>query len=698
MNSTYGEIELGLHRAQPETYDVELRVTDPGSESEIAPIRGQARISTEDLSFTWNDSAQYAKLLTEQTFQDKAIREWYGRNKATFDSRGVMLRLRLLIGTSAPELHSLRWELLLDPESMQPLATTERILFSRFMVSRDWRVVKLRPKAKLKALIAVSAPEDADDRGLAPVDAAGEIARARAGLGSIESAAIGSKDQPLTINRLIDALRQGVDILYLACHGTIPKGQEPYLIFQNDVGEATPVTASSFAGRISELQDAPRLIVLASCESAGRPDGAASGSGAPVAQVALAPRLADAGVPAVLAMQGKVSIETVKQSMPVFFRELAIDGQIDRAMAVARGNVRDRRDNWMPALFLRLKNGRIWYEPGFGGERTNEFEKWKSICSQIGKGQFIPILGPELAEDVFGGTRELAIKLAEKHAFPLATYERMDLAKVTQYISTNQDRTYVQDAVQNQFRRQLSERLARVDNSDGKSLPDLATEQCRKNPSHPFSILPELNASIYLTASYETMLFRSLKAAGKEPEEVVASWRGVEVPKRPHPKFEEPTPDHPWVYHIFGRFGMPDSLVLTEDDFFDYLIATSRLDLLPPRLIGPLMQSSLLFLGFRLDDWRFRVLFRMIVTRPGTETMKNLSHVGVQVNPDEHDLADVERARKYMERYFRGKDTPAEISIYWGSVTEFLEQLKHHLAEADAETVLAARAGQDDWL
>jgi hypothetical protein len=110
------------------------------------------------------------------------------------------------------------------------------------------------------------------------------------------------------------------------------------------------------------------------------------------------------------------------------------------------------------------------------------------------------------------------------------------------------------------------------------------------------------------------------------------------------------------------------------------------------------MQSSLLFLGFRLDDWRFRVLFRMIVTRPGTETMKNLSHVGVQVNPDEHDLADVERARKYMERYFRGKDTPAEISIYWGSVSEFLKELKQHLAETSTEAVLAAHAAQDDWL
>jgi hypothetical protein len=35
----YGEIEIGLHRSQPETYEVELRVTDPGTDAEVAPAR-----------------------------------------------------------------------------------------------------------------------------------------------------------------------------------------------------------------------------------------------------------------------------------------------------------------------------------------------------------------------------------------------------------------------------------------------------------------------------------------------------------------------------------------------------------------------------------------------------------------------------------------------------------------------------------
>jgi hypothetical protein len=155
----------------------------------------------------------------------------------------------------------------------------------------------------------------------------------------------------------------------------------------------------------------------------------------------------------------------------------------------------------------------------------------------------------------------------------------------------------------------------------------------------------------------------------------------------------------PWVYHVFGLFGKPDTMVLTEDDFFDYLIATSRLDLLLPTLVGRMMQSSLLFLGFRLDDWRFRVLFRMIVTRQGTETLKALSHVGVQVNPDEQSFADVERARKYMESYFQGGQDAPDISIYWGSAAEFLKELNQRLAETQQEApAVVAAGGNDDWL
>ena len=130
-------------------------------------------------------------------------------------------------------------------------------------------------------------------------------------------------------------------------------------------------------------------MVLVSCHSAG--DGQQiEASQRTTVQATLAGRLADAGVPAVLAMQGRISVKTVEQMMPTFFTELLRDGQIDRALAVARAKVRGRDDAWMPALFTRLKAGRIWYTPGFAGDQD---EVWRKVLKPVNKGKIVPILG-----------------------------------------------------------------------------------------------------------------------------------------------------------------------------------------------------------------------------------------------------------------------------------------------------------------
>ena len=76
----------------------------------------------------------------------------------------------------------------------------------------------------------------------------------------------------------------------------------------------------------------------------------------------LGPRLASIGVPAVIAMQGDISIDTADVFAHKLFEELGRNGVIDRAVAVARGAVRNRPDWWKPVLFLSLDSGRLWAE------------------------------------------------------------------------------------------------------------------------------------------------------------------------------------------------------------------------------------------------------------------------------------------------------------------------------------------------
>jgi hypothetical protein len=163
---------------------------------------------------------------------------------------------------------------------------------------------------------------------------------------------------------LIEAIRVDIDVLYLVSRGKLGhRSGVPALILQDEAGGARAVASEQLALRIGELQRGPRLVVLASCQSAGDGEQVDAAERTAV-QATLAARLADAGVPAVIAMQGFVSMHTVEEMMPVLFAELLRDGRIDRALAVARRKVCDHTDWWMPALYSRLVEGQLWHVPG----------------------------------------------------------------------------------------------------------------------------------------------------------------------------------------------------------------------------------------------------------------------------------------------------------------------------------------------
>jgi hypothetical protein len=106
---------------------------------------------------------------------------------------------------------------------------------------------------------------------------------------------------------------------------------------------------------VAGLAVRPRLVILAACQSA-------SSSDRPGASlIALGPRLALAGVGAVLAMHDTISVDTIVAGMPILFDELRQHGIVDRAVAAMRNVLATRGDDWwQPVLYLRLQDGRIW--------------------------------------------------------------------------------------------------------------------------------------------------------------------------------------------------------------------------------------------------------------------------------------------------------------------------------------------------
>jgi len=369
----YANLEIALHRGTATSYVVDLRCSLPGDEAEIRLSPNDRCLAEFDLyalGTLVNDSAAYGQALSASLFAEPALREAFIKVRTTAAALNVALRLRLYIGSSAPELHALHWETLRNPEDNSALLLGEQLLFSRYLSGDDWRPIYLRPKGTLRALVVVANPTDLAKYNLAPIDTNAEINRACASLKKITVTTLASSGTA-TLDGIAAQLRDGYDILYLVCHGTLRRS-EPWLWLEASNGVTAHVAGEDLAQRVSELRERPRLVVLASCQSAGEGNGPAANDTAALA--GLGPRLIAAGVPAVIAMQGRILMDTVAGFMPIFFRELERHGQIDQAMAVARTAVRSQSDHWMPVLFMCLYNGLLWETDGIIRSTPKPFE------------------------------------------------------------------------------------------------------------------------------------------------------------------------------------------------------------------------------------------------------------------------------------------------------------------------------------
>jgi hypothetical protein len=303
----------------------------------------------------------------------------------------------------------------------------------------------------------------------------------------------------------------------------------------------------------------------------------------------------------------------------------------------------------------------------------------------IRDGKCTPILGPGLTEFLLGSRRQIARSWAEAHYYPLAPDACEQLAQVSQYLEVNQSESFLRDKLAEYARGEVLERYRDElpEELHGASLNDLisAAGALRRahDPAEPHRVLAQLPLPLYLTATFNNLLAEALNEADKDPQVELCRWNEY-VESLPSLYDKEPDylpdKDRPLVYHLFGHLQDLRSIVLTEDDHFDYLIGvTSNKDLIPPVVRMHLTNTALLFLGFRMDDWNFRVLLRSLLNPEGRRLRSYYAHVAVQIDPEEGRARDPERARRYLESYFKNEN----MYIYWGSVDDFLQELQQRL-------------------
>jgi hypothetical protein len=252
---------------------------------------------------------------------------------------------------------------------------------------------------------------------------------------------------------------------------------------------------------------------------------------------------------------------------------------------------------------------------------------------------------------------------------------------VAQFLAIQQDPMFPRDELEATLELAITRRYGDTLPPDMQGAPldelieTIGRQEREADPTQPHRVLANLPLPIYITTDPSNLLKHALIDAGKDPQVELCRWNSYleDLPSiyDDDPNYR-PTEQRPLIYHLFGNLEEPDSLVLTEDNYFDYLIGvTSNKDLIPAVVRRALVDTALLFLGFQMEDWNFRVLFRSIMSREGRSRRRDYAHVAAQVTPEEGRILEPERARRYLEQYFQ--DT--NISMYWGSVEDFTKEL-----------------------
>jgi hypothetical protein len=338
----------------------------------------------------------------------------------------------------------------------------------------------------------------------------------------------------------------------------------------------------------------------------------------------------------------------------------------------------------------------------------------KDLCPFIAEGSVIPIISNGFRiEQIFGHemgfpnapadeyeeltvSRQLTQAWADIINYPYS--DTHDLAQVAQYYLVQRQDAELAKAEYISFLKNALLSLSEQDETYKESVSSLRRRAHETHFSEaiqlldyprfpetkddPLRLLARLPLPIYITTSYFDFLERALTAEGKMPRTQLCFWHG----RSPYIKREYlpdhdyvPTVNNPAVYHLFGLEDSPNSLVLSQDDYMNFLVSMAddihSQDLLPASLRGSLNESRLILLGFRQNEWDFRVLFKFLMMfRKDPYIPPGIIN---QPKPTKKSIQNEENSLVYQMKYFRD----AKFRIEWDDTDNFVQRISNEWEE-----------------
>lgn len=341
--------EINILRKAGDAWPVVVEISQPDL---FLPVRLESvlRLALDELQVQPTPQA-YGTLLGQALFQER-IRDAFGASLAAPDGQ-----VRVLLYVEAEELKVLHWERLCAPIAGQwiLLSLNQSTPFSLYLPATTDRRFPPLGRPDLRALVVVASPDGLEQYGMTPFDVPATIQTIAAALGPIAYdllANIPGASGPPTLTAVqAQLLHQPYALVHLVCHGRLDaESGETALFLADENNTLLRVTGTTIIEQLGNLEGArglPHLAFLAACETA-HPDAEAVLGG-------LAQRLVrELGMPAVIAMTGQVPLDTVQKLTTVFYRQLNLHGEVDRALNAACSLLAEDRDIVVPALYSRL--------------------------------------------------------------------------------------------------------------------------------------------------------------------------------------------------------------------------------------------------------------------------------------------------------------------------------------------------------
>ncbi len=294
-----------------------------------------------------------------------------------------------------------------------------------------------------------------------------------------------------------------------------------------------------------------------------------------------------------------------------------------------------------------------------------KYSEWDQLLRAIHHKECCPFIGPEANIRWIPTNNNIAITWAEEHGYPFE--DANQLPQVAQYLAILKDeKMYPKNY------------LASI-------LSDIPTPNFSSSEYDDtvYMVLADLNLPIYITTNYDHLMEEALKSRGKDPKSEFFRWNPtiIEYSKSAEISFVsddrryEPSPANPLVFHLYGDMDYPESMVLTEQDYIDFMVNMNKLDknsiILPSIVRSSFARSSKLFLGYVLDDMNSRIIFRSIFPTVGTRlSIAVMPSLSSTLATDKN----VDLMKKYLASYTKNM---FKLNLYWYDLFMFLHELRN---------------------